>query len=385
MDKPLILHASVSREDHGGIQSVLAYHLQRDEDFGLQPRFVSCFDRQARWPGDCTTLAGHGWERIGRLRERFRAEAARRPADVIVYHDGWGLEWFAPLDGARRRIVFMHAEPPQFDELIRRFAPWVDGFIGVSHAMAARIRRVIPDFPPERVRGMDYFADPPPEVTAPGWQPVRPPGPVRFGYAGRIVQQQKRMERLPGLLAELDRRGVDYVFELMGAGSYEAQLRQRLAGHPRVRWLGWRQGAEYWQTLATWRALVLLTDFEGLSRVSLEALSCGVVPVFPDYSPAAREVLGPLSDTGLYPVGDMNAAADRLAALAALSLAELDALAARARGHVLPRTADNYFAGFSGFVREILEAPARARVTPPPAWHDWVWLGLYTRLFPRRF
>jgi glycosyltransferase involved in cell wall biosynthesis len=383
MKTPVLMHASVTREDHGGIQSVLAYHLRQDGGLGFRPRFLSCFDRESRWPGDCQTLAGHGWERIGTLRRRFAAAVASDPPDVIVYHDGWGLPWFAPLDRAGRRIVFMHAEPPQFDELVRRFAPRVDGFMAVSYAMADRIRALLPDFPAERIQGMHYFIDPPAEVAAGIRREA--PGPVRFGYAGRIVRAQKRMERLPVLLAELDRRGVDYVFELMGDGPYEPGLRRALAGHPRVRWLGWRQGSDYWRTLASWRGLVLLTDFEGLSRVSLEALACGTVPVFPDYSPAAREVVGPLAQHGLYPVGDVAAAADRIAALAALEPPAVAALAELAREHVRSRRPDVYFDGFGKFTRRIMALPPHARVVPPPAWQDWVLLGVYTRLFPRHF
>lgn len=379
MTPPIVLHCSLTREDHGSIPYLLAQHHRRDGENGFAPRFVSFFDRESTWAGDCSTLAGHGWETIGALRQRFAVAAAARPADLAIYHDGWGLDWFAPIDGAARRVVFLLTERPQIDGLLRNYAPQVDGIIAVSQGLADRVRRVLPDFPAERIRAMSLFFEVPAVVVE------RPAGPLRFGYSGRIIREQKRVERLPALLAALDRRGVDYVFEVMGVGPFLGELKRRLRGHPRVRFIPWQQGGDYWRTLAGWRAIVLLSDFEGFSRAVVDGMMAGAIPVHPDFSPAAGELLGPAGPVGLYPVGDMEAAADRLTALARLSLGENAALSAACRAHLGHLTPENYFAGFGRFIREVLAAPPRARPVPPPAWHDWMLLGVYTRLFPRRF
>jgi hypothetical protein len=55
------------------------------------------------------------------------------------------------------------------------------------------------------------------------------------------------------------------------------------------------------------------------------------------------------------------------------------------RAHLAHLTPDNYFAGYGDFVRTLLALPARARPVAPPAWHDWMLLGAYTRLFPQQF
>lgn len=380
MSRPVILHCSLTREDHGSVPYMLAWHHRRDDEAGFSPRFISLFERGTLWSGDCVSLAGHGWETVGALRRRFASAAQRRPADVIVYHDGWGLEWFAPLDGAARRVVFLHTERPHLDRLLRTYAPRIDGILSVSQGMVDRVRQVLPDFPAERIRTLPCFCDAPPHLA-------RPPlaGPVRFGYAGRIVRAQKRLERLPALLAALDRRRVDYIFEVMGDGPYRAELQRALHQHPRVSFLPWRQGDDYWQTLTRWHSIVLLSDFEGFSRAVLEGMAAGAVPVHPDFSSAAAELLGPAAQEGLYPVGDMDAAADRLAALAGLSPSAFDSLSAACRSHHRYLTPAYYFSSFNDFMGKVMNAPARARPVPPPHWHDWLLLGAYTRLFPRRF
>jgi glycosyltransferase involved in cell wall biosynthesis len=373
-----LLHCTLARNDNGSIQSLLGYHHRLDPASGFQSRFISYFDRTGRWDGDYTGLGGHGWETVGALRRRFAAAARRTPIDVAIYHDGWSLDWFAPIDGAARRFLFLHTERPQLDAALPAYAARVDGFLSVSRGMADHVRRVLPDYPTERVRSVSYFVDMPPEAaTARHLMP--PPGPLRFGYAGRVVRPQKRMERLPALLAALDRRRVDYVFEVLGAGDYLEELQRLLSGNPRVKFIPWQQGSDYWQTLAGWRSVVLLSDFEGFSRAMLEGIMAGALPVHPDFSPAAAELLGPEA-SGLYPVGDMEAAADRLAALARLSPAETGLRNAACRAHLAHLTTDNYFANFRDFVHDTLVAPACARPEPLPWWHDRMLLGAYTRL-----
>lgn len=380
MKPPIVLHCALTREDHGSVPYLLAYHHRHDAENGFAPRFMSFFDRQSTWAGDCATLAGHGWETVGALRRRFATQASARPVDVAIYHDGWGLNWFAPVDGATRRVLFLQTERPHTDALLRSYAPQVDGIIAISKGLAERVRCVLPDFPAERIRTMSLFFDAPGRVM-----PERPPGPMRFGYSGRIVREQKRLERLPALLAALDQKGFDYVFDVMGSGSFLGELKHLVRHHPRVRFIPWQQGEDYWRTLAGWRAIVLLSDFEGFSRAMVDGVMAGALPVHPDFSPAAGELLGPAAPLGLYPVGDMAAAADRLAALARLSLDENAALSAACRTHLSHLTPANYFAEFGRFIREVLAAPPRARLMAPPVWQDWLLLGVYTRLFPRRF
>jgi len=208
---------------------------------------------------------------------------------------------------------------------------------------------------------------------------------LRLGYAGRLRREHKRLDRLPELIAELDRRGLDYVFEVLGDGPFEAVMRQQLGTHPRVKFLGWREGDEYWQAILSWNALVLLSDFEGFSRVTMEAMMGGVIPVHPEFSPAAAELLGPAAATGLYRVGDMAAAAERIAGLGALSAEQRAALVAACRLHLSRFTPESYFATFGKAVNALMALPSRARPTPPPSWREWLMIGIYTRWFKDEF
>lgn len=385
MSLPVILHCSASRENHGGIQSTLVQHHKHDAALGFDSRFVSYFDRTVSWLGDCTSLAGHGWMSIRALRRRFARAATARPADISLYHDGWGLDWFAPFDGAPRRILFLHTERPNSDDLLRRHGPLVDGILAVSRTYTDHIRRLLPGFPPERICALPCYVEPPAWTAGSTDSPAKT-GPLRLGYAGRIQAGHKRLDRLPALIAELDGRGLDYVFELVGDGSYQAELQRRLADHPRVVFRGWLHGEDYFRAVAGWDVLVMLSDYEGFSRAVMEAMNCGVVPVHPEFSPAAAELLGPAAGVGLYPVGAMAAAAERIAGLAVLGAVGRRSLGLACRAHLAPRTPAAYQTVYREFLLRIIAAPVLAARPPsPPVWHGWLPLGVYTRLFPRRF
>lgn len=379
-----VVHVSASREDHGGIQSTLRHHHARDAALGFESRFLSLFDRTANWPGACASLGCHGWMPVGTVWRRFAAGAAPWRESVVVYHDGWGIAWFAPLDSARRRVVFLHTERPHTDGLLRTFAPRVDGFLAVSDAFARRVRRVVPGFPEERIAVLPFPVEPPEWAASAAARPDRR-APLLLGYAGRVERGAKRLDRLPALIAALNRRGLDFRFEIMGDGSYLPALRSALARETRVAFLGWRTGAEFWRTLATWDAVVMLSDSEGFSRAVMECMSCGVIPVHPHLSPAAVELTGPAAEVGLYPPGDVEAAAGRIARLHALDAAQMRGLRAACAGHFSGRTEPRYEEVFQAFIRRMAALPPRAVAPRRAPWPAPLPLGIYTRIFPWHF
>ena len=383
-EKTTVLHVAPFRENGGGTQSTLRWHHRCDAELGLAPAFISIFDQTATWSGACVSLACHGWMSVGAVRNAFVAAADQWPGSLVIYYDGWGLEWFAPLDQASRRLVYWQTERPNMDELLRRFAPQVDGFLCVSQGLADRIRRVLPQFPAERICVPPFFVEPPAWLCSSAERKsIR--RPARLGYAGRIEHGHKRLDRLPALLAALDRRGIEFTFEVFGAGTYLPTLRQKLAGDPRVTYCGWRTGDAYWQTISRWDLLVLLSDYEGFSRVTMDAMCSGVMPVHPDFSSAARELLGPVAKFGLYETGNVEQAADRIAAIAGLPEERLAELRDACQRHLAHHTAENYGKTYAAFMQQMATAPIRSIGFGVRSWANLLPLGVYTRLFPDRF
>lgn len=382
VDKLKIVHVSSWAWTLGGIQSTLRHLRKRDGVLGLNSEFMGIFDRKGLVPGD-QLLGARGWKLVVFLRRTFERLARSHDDAVWVYHDGWGLRWWNDLDGAQRRIVFLHTEVTNFDELVRAWAPRVDGFLSVSREMTNRVQRIVPGFPVERCLPVPFFVDEPPEIS--NESSSRDGRKWRIGYAGRLERAHKRVERLPELVTELTQAGVDFELEILGEGSERANLEAQLGENPRVRFLGYRKGQEYWAAIQGWDSVVLVSDYEGFSRVTMEGMACGALPVHPEFSAAAREVLGPLSDQGLYPTGDMRACALRIQAQALLPQEEITALQQAARKHLANHTVDRFESAYVSGIKQILALPKRRTEQKPAWWESLLPLGLFTRLWPKKF
>jgi glycosyltransferase involved in cell wall biosynthesis len=377
-----VVHVSSWVWSLGGVQSALAHHVARDERARFPAHPLSLFDREAP---DSAAMAMRlrAWDGVAFARRQFSRLVRQVPTPrMVVYHDAWGLRWWADRDGAHRRLAYLHTEVPHLETRLRELAPRVDGVLVVNRSMRDRLRRAVPEFPAERCFQIPYFVSPPEA----GFDLQRQWGsPWRLGFAGRLERAHKRVDRLPAIISELDRRGIDYRFEILGTGSERANLERVLGEHPRVTFCGQRTGEAYWQTLAQWDCLILPSDFEGFGRVVMEGMMVGVMPVMPDYSPAAGEVLGPLAQIGVYPVGEVANAVDCVERYARLGQPERESLRSQARDRFADHTATNYDRVYGEALEQVLALPPRGQAAGPMWWEPWLPLGLHTRLFPDRF
>jgi glycosyltransferase involved in cell wall biosynthesis len=149
-----------------------------------------------------------------------------------------------------------------------------------------------------------------------------PRSPIRLLYAGRLDAAQKRSLDLPGILDRLDRLGVAFTLQLVGAGPAEAELRERLA--PRVAdgavaFHGWVEAAALHEHFFPEADVFLHTaGWEGITIAPREAMVHGVVPVVSEFPGARCEGVFVDDQTALtFPVGDLEAAASAVARLAA--------------------------------------------------------------------
>jgi glycosyltransferase involved in cell wall biosynthesis len=209
-------------------------------------------------------------------------------------------------------------------------------------------------------------------------------GALRIVYAGRLVQEQKRVLDLPRIFNALMERGVPAELAIVGSGADEAALRDacgRWTGAGRVRFLGTLPNQEVLQVFGQSDVLVLTSEFEGLPVSLLEAMAHGCVPVVTDIPSGIPELVRN-GETGYrVPVGDIAGFADCLASLqsgaakrSALSAASHAAI--RAGGFSVE---DMVTAYLNLFERVLVEAEVgefqrpRGHILPPPnsPWLTW--------------
>jgi glycosyltransferase involved in cell wall biosynthesis len=272
------------------------------------------------------------------------------------------MGFLADLDAAGRRMVLVHSQTPDMERLVRSRAPWTDGFLCVNERLQELVRAYLPAYEPTRVGVVPYpvlppFA-PPPKTPLAG-------RPLRIGFCGRLVRVQKRVDRLPLLCAELDRLGVRYGLELLGDGPDRPLLEKAFTGRAPVVFHGRKSGEDYWRLLDGWDAIVFVSDFEGTPIAMLEALSRGVIPLYPEIGSGGDAYVRHLRTDLLYPAWDLAQAATALARLSQMPASEVEDLRRRCQATVEGHLGESYIAHFCAFVQEINARPPIARDTFP--------------------
>lgn len=375
-----LVHVAPHARGVGGIETLLARHALTDTAGGIDSVQVGLFNRAVREPG--FTGMGFGGKDTPRAMRRALAPVLAPGADGIsVWHNAWGLPWFADLDEASRRIVCLHAHRDYFAAWLPAIREHLDGILAVSPAIARDALALLPGWPAERIRVLPLPIALPSEVLAVS-RGVRP---WVLGCAGRLARPQKRWDRLVPCVAELRRLGVEFRLEIIGDGPLRPWLERELGGDPAIRFFGFVETAEYWRRLQSWDAALFFSDVEGGPIVMLEAMAAGVLPVYPGIGGSIGDDYAPQVDPRCYyPAGDPVAAARSLQALLSLPAGELAERRRRAQALVEPHLGEGYQRTFADLVHRVAELPRFSRVAAPrrTRWTDFVPLGALTRLRP---
>ncbi len=139
--------------------------------------------------------------------------------------------------------------------------------------------------------------------------PANPTRPKTMLAVGRLVDAQKHFSDLLALLAAL----TDFELTLVGSGPDEAMLKalsQQLGVQARVHFAGFLSDKPTLRQLYRECSLFISTSaWEAFALVVLEAMSCGA-PIVATRIPAFEEMLTDGRDGLLFPVGDLESAAE---------------------------------------------------------------------------
>jgi glycosyltransferase involved in cell wall biosynthesis len=194
----------------------------------------------------------------------------------------------------------------------------------------------------------------------------RDPAHLRVAYAGRIEESSKRVLDLADLADMIRHRGLPVELHIYGDGPDLPALKTRVGS--RAVFHGFTDvDVLYRDVYPRLDAIVLFSPAETGPNVNYEAMQNGVVPVssrFLGY--AAEGVLKDGQNALTFEVGDVAAAADHLAALAA-NRSLLDRLSAAAVASVAGFTDRDMYAGWEQVVEEVTERPMRTASSAAPA------------------
>lgn len=376
-----VVHVSPRVQGHGGIETMLGYN----RELPLTQRFVALFDRQPEPAPDYHNLDYRWPLTLAAMRRRFRAALAPYPGSIVMYHNGWALPLLHDLDGAARRIAFLHGDPAYHRDDLKTWRGLLDGAMGCCPGFESSWRELLPDLGEERCCVYRM----PVHLHAPGEPENRLPGvrPLVLGYMGRIERAQKNLHRLPDLMRALEARGVDFRFELLGDGRLTPWLQAR-AG-PRLRVHGWKSaaGGEIGRIIAGWDAAVYFSSNEGGPISLLETMAVGAIPFYPRRGGSWADCYAPQVDPAChYPPDDVGALAAAIDSFFRRPAADIAQARARSRALVADHGKHHYQSTGRGLINRVAGLPRISQTRPHRfGWSDLLPLGAATRWAPWAF
>ena len=381
MNRTRLTHCFTGYCSLGGVESYLRRHRANDPKAGFDSRIVALFEPDES-RAEPVLGVGLSWrDCIRSSRRKFFGRTAPPWQGTAIYHNAWGVPFLADLDGAERRLSMLHSDLPVLRELLVSQDGLVDGSLCVSEPLKALALEYCPSLKPERVVVV------PCPISVPDHRPPQAPlqnRPIRIGFVGRIVNEQKRVDRFPALCQNLREAGVDFRFEFLGTGPQENWLKRHFVGDARILFHGRKEGEEYWRALSSWDAIVYVSDYEGMPISLLEAMSVGVLPIHPRIGTGGDAYAAKVDPELAYPPGDFTHVARLLQRLAQMPREQLESLRVKCRQLAAGHEGDGYEKVFSAFVQQIAELPrisAAQSVPRPRYWSDFLPFAVLGRYY----
>ena len=362
----------------GGVQSILKRHHSREQD----SRFLFSFEANNFKEPNISGLGVDGWDSIRCIRKKLAKHSDLFPDSVAVCHNMWGLQFLAELIPAKRRIGILHSDWTNLRPFLQSQKELLDGVLCVSNTLVELVAECLPELSKDnRIQLIPYPID---------GVPIMPnrmslvKRPVIIGWIGRMQEEQKRVDRLPSLLKAFDDAQIDYRFELLGDGPMQEWLEKQLPTNRTV-FHGRKSGDDYYSTLSKWDFITSVSDYEGLPISMLEALSAGVLPLYPTIGSGGDEYAEKLSSNFVWEAFQFEQAASKLNLLlkqpeATLHQSRLNAVNLTAR-----HSESEYFRIFDSFTKQIVDLPRISNAELPNRpfyFSDQLPFGLMTRIWP---
>ncbi len=300
-----VTHVFTHYRQLGGVESVLRRLARRDAVHAPERRTLSLFEAGGFTPDNVAGL-GLSWRNTpAGANARLRSAVARNPrGGVWVYHNGWGLPFLAGADDAERRVVVLHSDWPGLDRWLAEQRGRLDGLLAVSRPLLRQAETQL-SLPPERLGWLPYPVDPPTDTFV--LTPTPPGRPLVLGFCGRVIVEQKRLDRLPGLAQRVNGARLEARWEILGDGPYRPELAALLPANTVFH--GRLSGPAYWRALERWDLMVFTSDYEGLPISLLETFARGGLAVFPRIGSGGDDYVERVAPELLYRAGDLDDAA----------------------------------------------------------------------------
>jgi glycosyltransferase involved in cell wall biosynthesis len=198
---------------------------------------------------------------------------------VLLNHSAAGQALLGSLPSSCIAATILHNDVDEIYQIGLANATNVDHLVCVSSKILSEVKRR--GAPAAAAIRIPHGIDVPP--TWPKEGQSRNGRPLKVIFVGRVNHVQKGIWDIPPILSEVQRRGAQFTFEMVGDGEPElSQLRREFATkfpEISVQFHGRQSHADTLQLLSQADILLMPSRFEGLPITLLETLAQGVVPI----------------------------------------------------------------------------------------------------------
>jgi glycosyltransferase involved in cell wall biosynthesis len=207
--------------------------------------------------------------------------------------------------------------------------------------------------------------------------------PLRIVYAGRLIQHQKRILTIPGILEKILDANIPVEVTIIGDGEQRLEFEKACEGliaRGIVRTIGIIPNQDVLNQFEQQDVILLTSDFEGMPLCILEAMGRGCVPVVADIRSGIPELIQDGWNGFIVPSGDPAGFAQRIVTLKENAL-KLEGMSRNAyttiRDHYsVEKMADHYIEFFERLFYEsrtgIYRRPS-GRILPPAFLNTMTW------------
>ncbi len=203
------------------------------------------------------------------------------PKYIIINHDFERYKILRALGTTSKFVGVAHSDDDEYYNAIYRYGHSLDAIVCVSQ----KIKNTIDDLNPSFKQKTIYI---PYGVDKSAFFPARfmpSNNNFNFLYAGRFIQQQKRIDLLAKLAYILYESGIAFHFKFVGSGPDHNFLLQRLSKLINLGLVSIFTPVDNAAMPAVYQDatfFTLLSSYEGLPVSLLEAMSCGCIPIASD-------------------------------------------------------------------------------------------------------
>ena len=365
------LHACESMNRIGGVQTFVHEWVDADSSSFC----LGLLDLATKVPFN-TKKMGLRRSRIESVHKiRSRAGRLHLRCRTMICHNFHGLHALAGLIQYDRLVLYLHTNSEDVWERLERTHHLFDAIIASGQSLADEVRRrvspsILPVLPLEYPLSHQFFSA----------GKRKKDGTMIIGYAGRLVIEQKRPERLVPFCRNLGEMGVHYLLEIAGEGPCRHALQKELAGLP-VKFLGPLDRKEIMTAYSRWDLQINTSDYETGPLTILEGIAAGVIPILPNIECQARVLLQPSFAGCIYERGNMVDAARQAGKILRQPAHESDKTRLDLKNLAQGRSIKNFLDEIHDFLERIHAVPAiRGPLVFCGSWMDWLPLSIRCKL-----